>query len=29
MVVTQTNEIVQMEQLLRQLGGDPLPPPAS
>jgi uncharacterized protein (DUF305 family) len=28
MVVTQTSEIVQMEQLLRQLGGAPLPPPA-
>jgi uncharacterized protein (DUF305 family) len=27
MVVTQTSEIVQMEQLLRQLGGTPLPPP--
>jgi uncharacterized protein (DUF305 family) len=25
---TQSNEIVQMEQLLRQLGGTPLPPPA-
>jgi uncharacterized protein (DUF305 family) len=28
MVVTQTSEIVQMEQLLRQLGGTPLPPPS-
>jgi uncharacterized protein (DUF305 family) len=24
----QTSEIVEMEQLLRQLGGSPLPPPA-
>lgn len=29
MVVTQTSEIVQMEQLLRQLGGTPLPPPTT
>jgi uncharacterized protein (DUF305 family) len=28
MYTNQTNEIVQMEQLLRQLGGAPLPPPA-
>jgi uncharacterized protein (DUF305 family) len=28
MVVTQSSEIVQMEQLLRQLGGTPLPPPS-
>ena len=27
MYTNQTNEIVQMEQLLRQLGGAPLPPP--
>ena len=29
MVQAQSNEIVVMEQLLRQLGGSPLPPPAS
>jgi uncharacterized protein (DUF305 family) len=29
MVVTQSSEIVQMEQLLRQLGGTPLPPPST
>lgn len=28
MVTQQTNEITQMEQILRQLGGVPLPPPA-
>jgi hypothetical protein len=28
MVNVQSNEIVEMEQLLRQLGGAPLPPPA-
>jgi uncharacterized protein (DUF305 family) len=28
-VTVQSNEIVVMEQLLRQLGGSPLPPPAS
>ena len=27
MVQNQSNEIVTMEQLLRQLGGSPLPPP--
>ena len=27
MITVQTNEIVEMEQLLRQLGGTPLPPP--
>jgi uncharacterized protein (DUF305 family) len=27
MVAAQSGEIVQMEQLLRQLGGSPLPPP--
>lgn len=29
MYIAQSNEIVQMEQMLRQLGGVPLPPPAS
>jgi len=29
MYLAQSNEIVQMEQLLRQLGGEPLPPPAN
>jgi uncharacterized protein (DUF305 family) len=29
MVSVQSNEIVQMEQLLRQLGGSPLPPPTT
>ena len=28
MYVAQSGEIVQMEQMLRQLGGTPLPPPA-
>lgn len=28
MITVQSNEIVQMEQLLRQLGGTPLPPPS-
>ena len=27
--IAQSNEIVQMEQMLRQLGGTPLPPPAN
>jgi uncharacterized protein (DUF305 family) len=29
MYIAQSSEIVQMEQLLRQLGGTPLPPPAT
>jgi uncharacterized protein (DUF305 family) len=29
MFVVQSNEIIEMEQLLRQLGGTPLPPPAN
>jgi uncharacterized protein (DUF305 family) len=29
MVAAQSTEIIQMEQMLRQLGGTPLPPPAS
>ena len=29
MVAAQSTEIIEMEQMLRQLGGTPLPPPAS